>query len=89
MRKQRRTRPPAPLAYQLPEESYSALIQARDQLVLMACLSASRSRGESRALSLSPDALAHCFHRFADELNEIVQAAWWPVGASSERDGSA
>ena len=82
MRKERLSSRSAPLAYQLPEESYSALIQARDQLVLMACLCESRSRNETNALSLSPDALAHCFQRFADELDGIVKATWWPTRTS-------
>ena len=85
MRKEDGPFPSKPTAYQLPEEDYAALIQARDQLALLASLCEPRGRKEANALSLSPEALGHCFQRFADELDTIVKATWWPTSVSAKR----
>ncbi|GAB3095956.1 XAC0095 family protein [Lysobacter terrae] len=66
------------MAYQLPEEEYRALIQAHDQLRLLAQLSEPYTFTECAELPLSRYALAHCFDRLAGELDDIVRGAWWP-----------
>ncbi|WP_457096382.1 XAC0095 family protein [Lysobacter sp. P5_B9] len=75
-----RRKPPAAMAYQLPEEEYHALQRARDHLRLLAGLTEPRNFADDQDLRLSPLALTDCFQRLADDLDDIVRVAWWPGG---------
>lgn len=75
----------ARMAYQLPEEEYRALQQARDHLLLLARLTELTTSAEGEELVLARPALADCFQRLAGELDDIVQGAWWPREAGSTR----
>ena len=67
-----------PMAYQLPEQEYRALMRARDHLRLLARLTEPRNLADVDELPLSPLALTKCFQRLADDLDDIVRVAWWP-----------
>ena len=70
-----------PMAYQLPEDNYRDLKQARDHLLLLAEMCAPLTLAEADAfLPLSRTALAHCFERLAGEVDGVIQASWWPGG---------
>ena len=77
MRKERRFTTTSPRAYQLPEDGYEALLRSRDNLRLLANLTAP-SRKDFDKPALTCLALARCFHRVADELDAVVRAGWWP-----------
>lgn len=78
MRKDPRTTAITPMAYQLPEAEYRALIRARDHLRLLARLIEPGGFAEDEVLPLSAFALARCFQRFSDDLDDIVSVARWP-----------
>jgi hypothetical protein len=67
----------AELCYQLPEAAYAQLCNARDEIRLLADLTA-RSGNESECLQLSHNALARCFDRLADELGDALHKSFWP-----------
>jgi hypothetical protein len=78
MRKEHRSSAIAPVAWLLPEDAYCALIEARDQMRLMARLAAPRVALEPEEVPLSTTALSQCFDRVARELDTVVQAARLP-----------
>lgn len=78
MRKDPRTTAIAPMAYQLPEAEYRALIRARDHLRLLARLTEPHFLEDGEAMPISPLALARCFRHLSDDLDDIVREAWWP-----------
>jgi len=73
-----RTTATARMAYQLPEEKYWALQQARDHLLLLARLTELCTTADGEEVLLSRPALADCFQRLAGELDDIVRGTWWP-----------
>ena len=86
MRKESRTTPREPKAYQLPESEYRALVRARDQMRLCAHLLEPHAFAATvDELPVSLLALVNCFARFADELDDIANAAWWPKRVVAER----
>ncbi|GAB3366983.1 hypothetical protein GCM10027431_09900 [Lysobacter rhizosphaerae] len=78
MGKAPRTNATACMAYQLPEEKYWALQQARDHLLLLARLTELSTTAGGEEVLLSRPALADCFQRLAGELDDIVRGVWWP-----------
>lgn len=61
-------------AYLVPFTVYEALNQTRDYLRLLAQLTEPQSEVNSDVIYLSAQALAHCFVRFADDLDRIAEA---------------
>lgn len=59
----------------LPTTALHALIQARDQLRLLAQLTEPHGEGGPDVVYLSAQALADCFDRLADDLDRIAEAA--------------
>ena len=79
MRKKPHTTAPAPLAYQLPEREYRALIRARDRLRIFARMGESNALdGDEHEPPLMPRALTQWVDYLADDLDDIVGGAWWP-----------
>jgi hypothetical protein len=64
--------------YQLPEAAHEQLCNARDEVRLLADLTA-RINDEADDLQLSPKALARCFDRLADELSGALHESFWPA----------
>jgi hypothetical protein len=85
MRKREVTEPvrPTPEGYLLPEDAHISLLQARDQLRLLALLADPRGLDEPE-LRLSSGALAECFWRLAGELDGVAKAAVWPAAATAK-----
>ena len=69
--------------YLLPEDAHLALLQARDQLRLLALLADPRGFDEPE-LRLSSGALAECFWRLAGDLDGVAKAAVWPATATGK-----
>lgn len=70
-----------PQHYQLPDEAYHRLAQARDQLQLLARLTAGRSHHDDlpgNELQISAAPLSQCFQQLATELDSCLQAAFYP-----------
>jgi hypothetical protein len=65
------------LCYYLPEEAHERLCHAREEIRLLADLTA-RISDEADQLQLSPSALARCFHRLADQLDYALHESFWP-----------
>lgn len=63
--------------YQLPEAAHARLCNARDEIRLLADLTA-RSGLEPECLQVSHNALARCFDRLADELGDALHMSFWP-----------
>lgn len=74
----------AELYYQLPEAAHEQLCHARDEIRLLADLTA-RISAEADDLQLSPNALARCFDRLADELSSALHESFWPTKKDSGR----
>lgn len=76
------------LDYRLPEAAHLRLLETRDHLRLLACLTASRSRQEDNPgeLQMTPSMLSQCFQRLADELEAVVECAQW-LGMAVEDQG--
>lgn len=68
----------AELYYQLPEAAHRQLCNTRDEIRLLADLTA-RISDEADDLQLSPKALARCFDRLADELSCALHESFWPA----------
>jgi hypothetical protein len=67
----------AELCYQLPEAAHERLCQTREEIRLLADLTA-RINDEAGHLQLSPNALAQCFDRLADQLDYALHKSFWP-----------
>ena len=65
------------LCYHLPEAAHERLCHTREEIRLLADLTA-RISGEADHLQLSPSALARCFDRLADQLDYALQESFWP-----------
>ncbi|MES2311528.1 MAG: hypothetical protein V4566_04445 [Pseudomonadota bacterium] len=74
----------AELYYQLPEAAHEQLCNTRDEIRLLADLTA-RITDEADDLQLSPKALARCFDRLADELSGALHESFWPAKKNPER----
>ena len=64
--------------YHLPEAAHERLCHTREELRLLADLTA-RIRDEADDLQLSPSALARCFDRLADQLDYALHESFWPA----------
>ena len=67
----------AELCYHLPEAAHERLCHTREEIRLLADLTA-RISGEADHLQLSPHALARCFDRLADQLDHALRESFWP-----------
>lgn len=65
--------------YLVPSTAYEALTQTRDHLRLLAQLTEPQGEAGPDVIYLSAQALAHCFDRFADDLDRVAEAID-PVG---------
>jgi len=65
------------LCYHLPEAAHERLCHTREEIRLLADLTA-RINSEADHLQLSPSALARCFDRLADQLDYALQESFWP-----------
>ena len=65
--------------YHLPETAHQQLCYARDEIRLLADLTA-RANDEAPPIYLSSHALARCFDRLADELSEVLDESSLPTG---------
>ncbi len=63
-----------PHTYFVPSTAYEALVQTRDHLRLLAQLTEPQGEVGPDVIYLSAQALAHCFDRFADDLDRVAQA---------------
>jgi hypothetical protein len=72
------------LCYHLPEAAHGRLCHTREEIRLLADLTA-RISDEVGHLQLSPNALARCFDRLADHLDFALHESFWP----STRDEAA
>ena len=70
--------------YHLPEAAHERLCHTREEIRLLADLTA-RISGEADHLQLSPSALARCFDRLADQLDYALHESFWP--STRERAG--
>lgn len=61
--------------FRLPLEAYISLGQIRDQLRLLGDLAGPVGEGADDRIALSAAALADCFARLAEDLQQIVDAA--------------
>jgi hypothetical protein len=68
------------LCYYLPEAAHERLCQLREEMRLLADLTARISSGPDH-LQLSPNALGRCFDRLADQLDHALHESFWPVDA--------
>jgi hypothetical protein len=67
----------AELCYHLPEAAHERLCHTREEIRLLADLTA-RINNEADHLHLSPSALARCFERLADQLDYALHESFWP-----------
>jgi hypothetical protein len=67
----------AELCYHLPEAAHERLCHTREEIRLLADLTA-RINDEADHLQLSPNALAQCFDRLADQLDYALHESFWP-----------
>jgi hypothetical protein len=65
------------LCYHLPEAAHERLCHTREEMRLLADLTARISDGPDH-LQLSPKALARCFDRLADQLDCALHESFWP-----------
>ena len=65
------------LCYHLPEAAHERLCHTREEIRLLADLTA-RISDEANQLQLSPNALARCFDRLADQLDHVLHESHWP-----------
>ena len=76
----------AELCYHLPEAAHEQLCHTREEIRLLADLTA-RISAEADHLHLSPNALARCFERLADQLDYALHESFWPQ--TRARDGQS
>jgi hypothetical protein len=74
------------LCYYLPEAAHERLCDTREEIRLLADLTA-RISDEADHLQLSPSALARCFDRLADQLDYALHESFWP--STREQAGQA
>ena len=67
----------AELCYHLPEAAHERLCHTCEEIRLLADLTARISDGADH-LQLSPNALARCFDRLADQLIDALHESFWP-----------
>ena len=67
----------AELCYHLPEAAHERLCHTREEIRLLADLTA-RVSDETGHLQLSPSALARCFERLANQLDDALHESFWP-----------
>jgi hypothetical protein len=67
----------AELCFHLPEDAHEQLCHTRDEIRLLADLTA-RIGNEADHLQLSSNALARCFDRLADQLADALHEGFWP-----------
>ena len=80
----------AELCYHLPEAAHERLCHTREEIRLLADLTA-RISDEADHLQLSPSALARCFDRLADQLDYALHESFWPSTreqAGQSKEGS-
>ena len=65
------------LCYHLPEAAHERLRHTREEIRLLADLTA-RISDEANHIQLSPNALARCFDRLADQLDHALHESFWP-----------
>jgi hypothetical protein len=65
------------LCYYLPEAAHERLCHTREEIRLLADLTV-RVSAEADHLQLSPNALARCFERLADQLDYALHESFWP-----------
>jgi hypothetical protein len=65
------------LCYHLPEAAHERLCDIREEMRLLADLTARISNGPDH-LQLSPKALARYFNRLADQLDCALHESYWP-----------
>ena len=65
------------LCYHLPEAAHERLCHTREEIRLLADLTARISSGSDH-LQLSPSALARCFDRLAYQLDCALHESFWP-----------
>lgn len=73
MRKHRRPAPTRSTCYVISESARDTVTRTRDQLLLLACLSAARIRHDAEELELSPDALVTIFQRLCNDLDHALR----------------
>jgi len=72
------------LCYYLPEAAHERLCDTREEIRLLADLTA-RINAEADYLQLSPNALARCFDRLADQLDCALHESFWPPTREQDR----
>jgi len=72
MRKQHR-KAPRSTCYVISDCARDTVTRKRDQLSLLACLSAARLRHDADELELSPDALVTIFQRLCNDLEHALR----------------
>ncbi|BDU15310.1 XAC0095 family protein [Lysobacter auxotrophicus] len=73
MRKHRRPAPSRSTCYVISDSARDTVTRTRDQLLLLACLSAARIRHDAAELELSPDALVTIFQRLCNDLDHALR----------------
>ncbi|WP_428995378.1 XAC0095 family protein [Lysobacter enzymogenes] len=62
-----------PHAYLIPSAAYEALAEIRDHLRMLAQLTEPQAEAGPDVIYLSARALARCFDRFADDLDQVAE----------------
>lgn len=70
MRRQRKTRS---TCYVISDSARDTVTRTRDQLELLASLSAARLRHDAEELELTPDALVTIFQRLCNDLSHVLR----------------
>ena len=73
MRKHRRPAPTRSTCYVISDCARDTVTRTRDQLLLLASLSAARIRHDADELELSPDALVTIFQRLCNDLDHVLR----------------
>ena len=73
MRKHRRTAPSRSTCYVISDGARDTVTRTRDQLSLLASLTAARLRHDADELELSPDALVTIFQRLCNDLDSALR----------------
>jgi len=73
MKKHRHPAPPRSTCYVISHCARDTVTRTRDQLLLLARLSAARIRHDAEELDLSPDALVTIFQRLCNDLDHVLR----------------
>jgi hypothetical protein len=73
MRKHHRPETSRPTCYVITDSARDTVTRTRDQLLLLACLSAARIRHDAEELELSADALVAIFQRLCNDLDTALR----------------